>query len=133
MGKTISLKPKKSVAEIIFIVLSATFFAIFIISYAYSGFWILTSAFKTPQKFLEKPFSLPKSIYFENIVTAFTIKQKGVVSPNSKSKGNLYVKVVVETPKNLTSEQKKLLQQFAESCGEKNFTKKTGFFKKFKK
>ena len=65
--------------------------------------------------------------------SVFTIKQKGVVSPNSKSKGNLYVKVVVETPKNLTSEQKKLLQQFAESCGEKNFTKKTGFFKKFKK
>jgi molecular chaperone DnaJ len=52
---------------------------------------------------------------------------------NSSGKGNLYVTVVVETPKGLTGEQKKLIEKFAESCGEKNFTKKTGFFKKFKK
>lgn len=65
--------------------------------------------------------------------TVFTIKQKGITAVNSRSKGNLYVKVVVETPKSLTSEQKKLLRAFADSCGEKNFAKKTSFFSRFKK
>ena len=65
--------------------------------------------------------------------TVFTIKQKGISSVNSRSKGSLYVKVVVETPKGLSDEQKKLLRQFADSCGEKNFTKKSSFFSKFKK
>ena len=65
--------------------------------------------------------------------TVFTIKQKGINAVNSRSKGNLYVKVVVETPKNLSQEQKKLLRQFADSLGEKNSTKKASFFSKFKK
>ena len=65
--------------------------------------------------------------------TVFTVKQKGISAVNSRSKGNLYVKVVVETPKSLTEEQKKLLRQFADSCGEKNFAKKSSFFSKFKK
>ncbi len=65
--------------------------------------------------------------------SVFTIKQKGINAVNSRTRGNLYVKVVVETPKSLTDEQKKILRQFADSCGEKNFTKKTSFFSKFKK
>lgn len=65
--------------------------------------------------------------------TVFTVKQKGITMVHSKGKGNLYVKAVVETPKSLNAEQKKLMQKFAESCGEKNFAKKSGFFKKFKK
>ena len=65
--------------------------------------------------------------------TVFTVKGKGVPMLNSKGKGNLYVKVVVETPKGLNNEQKKLMRQFAESCQEKNFSKKSGFFKKFRK
>ena len=63
----------------------------------------------------------------------FTIKQKGVTAVNSRVKGNLYVRVVVETPKGLSDEQKKILRSFGESCGEKNFSKKTSFFSKFKK
>ena len=43
------------------------------------------------------------------------------------------MKAVVETPRNLTKEQKEILRSFAESCNEKNFTKKTGFFKRFRK
>ncbi len=65
--------------------------------------------------------------------TIFTIKQKGIVSLNSKNKGNLYVKAVVETPRNLTKEQKEILRSFATSCNEKNFAKKTGFFNRFRK
>ena len=65
--------------------------------------------------------------------TMFTLRQKGIKSLNSSARGNLYVKVVVETPKGLNDEQKKILRQFADSLGEKNFTKKTSFFSKFKK
>lgn len=65
--------------------------------------------------------------------TMFTIKQKGINAVNSRSKGNLYVKVVVETPKSLSAEQKKLLRQFADTLGEKNTAKKNSFFSKFKK
>ena len=65
--------------------------------------------------------------------SVFNIKQKGVTEVNSKVKGNLYAKVVVETPKNLTEDQKKILRQFAESCQEKNFTKRSSFFNLFRK
>ena len=65
--------------------------------------------------------------------TTFTLKQKGIKSLNGFGKGNLYVKAVVETPKGLSDDQKKILRQFADSCGEKNFTKKSSFFSKFKK
>jgi len=36
----------------------------------------------------------------------------------------------VETPKNLNSKQKELLEAFAESLGENNGAKKQSFFKK---
>ena len=65
--------------------------------------------------------------------TVFTLKQKGVTNVNSKGRGNLYVKAVVETPKNLTEDQKKILRSFAESCQEKNFSKRSSFFSRFKK
>lgn len=63
----------------------------------------------------------------------FKIEGKGIQPSGSRSKGNLYAKVVVDTPKNLNEEQKKLLRSFGESLGEKNFTKKSGFFSRFKK
>ena len=62
--------------------------------------------------------------------TSFTLKGKGIPSVNTKRKGDLIVTVTVETPKNLTAEQKKLLGEFSASLGEKNTGKKTGFFKK---
>lgn len=65
--------------------------------------------------------------------TMFTIRQKGVPDVNGRGKGNLYVKVVVETPKNLNEEQKKILRSFAESCQEKNFSKRSSFFNRFRK
>ena len=63
----------------------------------------------------------------------FTIRGKGISAVNARAKGNLYVTVVVETPKSLSEEQKKILRSFGEKCGEKNFSKKTSFFSKFKK
>ena len=63
--------------------------------------------------------------------TTFTLRGKGVQQVNSKNRGNLHVTVVVEVPKGLNREQKELLEKFAESCGEGNYSKRTKFFKKF--
>lgn len=65
--------------------------------------------------------------------TVFTLRGKGITRINSKVRGNLYITVVVEVPKNLTGEQKKLLEQFAAACGESNYSKRANFFKRFKK
>ncbi len=62
--------------------------------------------------------------------TNFTIKNKGIPNINSGRKGDLIITVAVETPKNLNSKQKELLNAFAESLGESNGAKKQSFFKK---
>ena len=61
--------------------------------------------------------------------TVFTLRGKGIPDVNSKRKGDLLLTVTVETPKNLNSEQKKLLKQLSDSLGEKNVGKKRKFFK----
>ncbi len=48
----------------------------------------------------------------------FKLKGKGVKSLNSHRRGDLFVKVGVETPKNLSKKQKELVEKFAESMGE---------------
>ena len=63
--------------------------------------------------------------------TTFRIREKGIPRVNGKGKGDLYFTVNVEVPKNLNGTQKDLLRKFAESCGDKNYAKKSGFFKKF--
>ena len=62
--------------------------------------------------------------------TSFTLKGKGITDINTKRKGDLIITVLVETPKNLTSEQKKLLTEFSKTLGESNAGKKDSFFKK---
>ena len=52
--------------------------------------------------------------------TSFTLRGKGITNINSKRKGDLILTVVVETPRNLNAEQKKLLEQLAASLGEKS-------------
>ena len=63
--------------------------------------------------------------------TEFTLKGKGIPDINSKKKGDLIIKVAVETPKNLNNQQKELLLAFSESLGENNSGKKQKLFKKF--
>jgi len=62
--------------------------------------------------------------------TSFTLKGKGIPDINTKRKGDLVITVTVETPKNLTQEQKKLLMEFSKSLGESNTGKRESFFKK---
>ena len=49
----------------------------------------------------------------------FRLKGKGIKNLNNHRKGDLFVKVNVQTPKNLSKTQKELLKKFAESRGEK--------------
>lgn len=65
--------------------------------------------------------------------TTFTLKGRGIADINSGRRGDLYVTVTVEVPKNLNGDQKELLRKFAESCGENNHSKKTGFFDSIRK
>lgn len=65
--------------------------------------------------------------------TVFVVKSKGIQSVNGKGKGDLYVKVMIEVPKNLTKKQKAALTAFGESCDDKNYSKKQSFFSKFDK
>ena len=61
---------------------------------------------------------------------SFTLRGKGIADINTKRKGDLIVTVVVDTPQNLSAEQKKLLKEFATSLGEQNNKKSAGFWKK---
>ena len=62
--------------------------------------------------------------------TRFTLRGKGIPDINTKRKGDIIITVTVETPKNLNSEQKKLLRDFAATLGENNTGKERSFFKK---
>ncbi len=61
---------------------------------------------------------------------SFTVKGKGIADINTKRKGDLIITVTVETPKNLTQEQKNLLSEFAKTLKDSNTGKKESFFKK---
>ena len=65
--------------------------------------------------------------------TTFRLKGKGIPSINGRGRGDQYVTVYIETPKNLNTEQKEALKKFAETMGESNYEEQKKFFKKFKK
>ena len=66
--------------------------------------------------------------------TVFTLKNRGIQHiSNPKQRGDLYFKVIVEVPTGLNEKQKNALKEFAETCGNKNHSKKESFFKKFRK
>ena len=50
--------------------------------------------------------------------TLFRLKGKGVPRVNSSGRGDQYVKVIVDIPKNLNEKQKEALYAFMEACGE---------------
>ena len=65
--------------------------------------------------------------------TEFSIKGQGMPSVSSKRKGDLVFAVTVEVPKGLNAQQKKILSDFAKSCGDGNNAKKSSFLKRFLK
>ncbi len=61
------------------------------------------------------------------------VRGKGIPYLNGRGTGDLLLKVVVEVPKNLSKEQKKLLRAFDEATGDKNYQKRKSFFDKIKR
>ena len=60
--------------------------------------------------------------------TTFTIRGKGFKGVNSNVQGNFIFKIVVQTPKRLTKEQRDLLVQLAKTMNEQPPVKKRGIF-----
>ena len=62
--------------------------------------------------------------------TVFRLKGKGIPVLNGRGRGDQYVTVTIETPRNLNREQKDALRKFSETLNEGNYEKHRGFFKK---
>lgn len=62
--------------------------------------------------------------------TTFRLRERGIKKLRSNSRGDQYVKVVIDTPTRLNEEQKKLLREFAKACGEEVHEKKRTFGQK---
>lgn len=65
--------------------------------------------------------------------TVFRLKGKGVQNLNGRGKGDQYVEITIEVPKNLNKQQKDSLKKFDDLLSEDNqYEKRAGFFEKIK-
>ncbi len=64
--------------------------------------------------------------------TTFRLKGKGVQKLQREGRGDQYVKVFVEVPRNLSKKQKDALKAFEETLDAKNYEKRSSFFDKIK-
>ncbi|MHB1844653.1 MAG: molecular chaperone DnaJ [Deltaproteobacteria bacterium] len=60
----------------------------------------------------------------------FRLREKGIPSPNGHRRGDQLVRVTVETPTQLTREQRELLERFAQLSGEESHPQSKGFLDK---
>ena len=63
----------------------------------------------------------------------FKLKGKGIQRLNGRGRGDQYVRVTVEVPKNLNNKQKSLIKEFENVTNEKNYAQRNSFFEKLKK
>ena len=61
------------------------------------------------------------------------VSGEGMPALRGNYKGDIIVRLMIETPKKLSDKQKELLQKFEDSLNEKNYEQKSSFFKKVKK
>ena len=64
--------------------------------------------------------------------SVFRLRNKGIQYLRSKNRGDQYVTINIEVPKNLSNSQKEILKQFDEACEGKNYKNKKNFFDKMK-
>ncbi len=62
----------------------------------------------------------------------FRLNGKGMPTLRSTSFGDMIITIIVEIPKNLSENQKRLLKEFNEELDQKNSPEKSGFFSKVK-
>jgi len=65
--------------------------------------------------------------------STFRLRNKGIPNVNGRGRGDQYVTVYIETPRNLNKEQKEALKKFSATLKENNYEERKSFFKKFKK
>ncbi len=65
--------------------------------------------------------------------TTFRLRGKGIPNLSGRGRGDQYVTVNIETPRNLNREQKEALRKFGETLKEHNYEEQKSFFKKFKR
>lgn len=63
----------------------------------------------------------------------FKLKGKGIPHLNGRGRGDQYVRMNIEIPRNLNSKQKNLIKEFNAVLGDKNFSKLKSFREKLKK
>ena len=64
--------------------------------------------------------------------TTFRLKGKGVKSLNSNARGDQYVTVTVEVPKNLSKKQKEVLKELDKNLADASYEKRKNFFDRLK-
>ena len=64
--------------------------------------------------------------------TKFRFKEKGIPSIRTGQRGDQYVRIIVEVPKNLSSKQREILEEFAKESNEKNYNQRKKFSEKIK-
>ncbi len=64
--------------------------------------------------------------------TTFRLRGKGVQKLQREGRGDQYVKVFVEVPRNLNKKQKEALKAFEDTLDAKNYEKRSSFFDKIK-
>ncbi len=64
--------------------------------------------------------------------TTFRLRGKGVQKLQREGRGDQFVKVFVEVPRNLSKKQKEALQAFEDTLDSKNYEKRSSFFDKIK-
>lgn len=60
------------------------------------------------------------------------VKNEGAPNVHGQGKGDLLIKIIIETPVGLSDKQKELLQEFSETEGDNNSPRKRSFFDKLK-
>ena len=64
--------------------------------------------------------------------TKFRLREKGIPSIRTGARGDQYVRIIVEIPKNLSSRQREILEEFAKESNEKNYNQRKKFTDKIK-
>lgn len=64
--------------------------------------------------------------------TVFRIKGKGIPNINGRGRGDHFVKIKIEIPRNVTHEQREILNKFDDSVSEGQYKEKKGFFDKMR-
>lgn len=88
---------------------------------------ILGCSIQVPTLYGDKEVKIPEGTQSG---TVFTLKGCGIKKLKGNGKGDMFVKVIVEVPKNVNREQKDLLGKFAKTIDKKQFPKRKAYEEK---